>query len=210
MDKYLKILVLSAKRQFSFLSVVISIVKYLFVYVLLFFVISNVSMFSGSTNDRLYFISGIYLLIIFLYKFFYENALFVRYLMITDSFERISTKPINSLFRISIENMDFTILIIAIPIFIGTLSFESFKYPLLILSGLIISISVYITVLSLLLLTSGKISIEKLLLSLFLIGFIGLSSGFEIFLIVIFSILFLFISIKLWNFALIKYTGASS
>jgi ABC-type uncharacterized transport system permease subunit len=61
-----------------------------------------------------------------------------------------------------------------------------------------------------LLLTLGKIPIEKLLLSLFLIGFIGVSGTFGILSITAFSILILFISIRVWNFALRKYTSASS
>lgn len=210
MNKYLKIFILSAKCNLSFASVVMSIIKYLFYFILLVFIISNSSMFSGSPNDRLYFVSGIYLLIMFMYKCFYENALFVRYLVITDNLERVLIKPINPLFRILVEKIDITVLLVMIPTLIGILSFDSFKYSLLIFSGLVISFSIFILVLSLLLITSGKMPIEKLLLVLFLIGFIGLLSGFEIFLIAIFSIILLFFSIRLWNFALTKYTSASS
>jgi ABC-type uncharacterized transport system permease subunit len=167
-------------------------------------------MFSGSSNGKLYFISGIYLLVILLYRYFYENALIVRYLVITDGFERILTKPINPLFKILVEKIDTTALLMGTLIFVEVLAFDPSKYLLLILSGLIVSFSVFILVLSLLLLTLGKIPIEKLLLSLFLIGFIGVSGTFGILSITAFSILILFISIRVWNFALRKYTSASS
>jgi len=210
MKKYLKIFILSAESHLSLSSAIRSLFEYSFYFILLVLIFKNASMFSGSSNGKLYFISGIYLLVILLYRYFYENALIVRYLVITDGFERILTKPINPLFKILVEKIDTTALLMGTLIFVEVLAFDPSKYLLLILSGLIVSFSVFILVLSLLLLTLGKIPIEKLLLSLFLIGFIGVSGTFGILSITAFSILILFISIRVWNFALRKYTSASS
>jgi ABC-type uncharacterized transport system permease subunit len=210
MKKYLKIFMLSAESHLSFSFVIKSLFEYSLYFILLFFISGKISMFSGSPNGKLYFISGVYLLVILLYKYFYENALVVRYLVITDSFERILTKPINPLFKIFTEKIDIIALLSGAATLIGILAFDPSKYSLLILDGLFISFSVFIAVISLLLFTRGNVPFEKLLLILFLIGFIGTSSILGVLTITVFSILFLFISVRLWNSALTKYTSVGS
>lgn len=201
---------LSAKNYLTFPAAVKSIFEYLVYFFLLFFVFRSTAIFSGSSNADLYSISGMYLLIIFLYKYFYENALVVRYLMITDSFERILIKPVNPLFRILVEKIDTAGLALFVSIFIGILAASPSRYLLLMFSGLVVSFSVFVLVLSLLLLTSGKLPVEKLLLGLFLIGFLGFANTPGIFATAALSIVFLIVSIRLWNFALRKYTSTGS
>lgn len=210
MKKYLKIFVLSAKSQLSFSSAVKSFFESSLYFILLVFVFSNASMFSGYSNDKLYFISEIYLLVILLYKYFYENALIVRYLVITDCLERILTKPINPLFRILVEKINMTDMLIGMSVFVGILFFNPSKYLFLVFSGLIISFAIFIIVLSLLLITSGKLPMERILIGLFLIGFLGLAGILNAMLILLFSVFLLVLSIRFWNYALTKYTSASS
>lgn len=208
--KYLKIISLVLKNFFSLELVAKGVLEYGFYFIVLIFVFKNVSHFSSYTYSDLNLTSAIYLLSIFLYKFFNENALIFRYLLISGNFDLILIKPINPLFRILINKMDVSGLIVSLALIFVSGYFGTFPNLLTVLTGLIISVSVFIFVVSLLLKTRGVIPFEKLLISLFLIGFVGINGMVSGLPILFASILLLFVSIKLWNYVLKNYAGFNS
>ncbi len=208
--KYLKVFSILIKNNISFPQIVKDITQYLIYFILLNIIFTNIRYFSNYSNINLSLIAGGYILIILMHKYFYENALIFRYLLITDNFGIILLKPINSLLRLLVNKIDFVGFILLILISTTIVYFGSFGYLLLIFSGLIISLSIFIFVLSILLISSGKFPWEKLLLSLFLIGFLGLVNIVGLCLVFLLSIILLIFSIKFWKHAITRYTSASS
>lgn len=207
--KYLKIISLVLKNFFSLELVAKGIFEYGFYFIILIFAFKNVSYFSSYTYSDLNLISAIYLLSIFLYKFFNENALIFRYMLISGNFDLVLVKPINPLFRILINKVDVAGLIVSLILVFVTGYFGTLPNPLTVLASLIIEVSMFIFVISLLLKTQGRVPFEKLLILLFLIGFIGINGTVSGLPILFVLILLLFISIKFWNYSLTKYSGTN-
>lgn len=207
--KYFKIISLAIKNFLTLELVAKAILEYGLYFVLFSFVLKNVSYFSNYSYFELNSISGIYLIFIYLYKYFLENSLIFRYMLISGNFDLVLTRPINPMFRILINKVDFAGLIVVLALAIATGFFGVFLNPIPIFSGLVFSISIYIIVQTLLLKTLGNIPFEKLLLSIFLAGFLGISNQNLQLPILFISILLLFIFLKFWNYSLTKYTGTN-
>ncbi len=209
MKKYLKILSLKSKHNISILFIK-NVFEYGVYFILLNTLFNNLKYFSAFSTSQINIIVAIYVLILFVYKFFYETAQIFRYLVITSNFDLELLKPINPLFTILTSALDFPNLIIGISFLATVMYLNLSQNIILVISFLIFSISVFISVLSLLLITYGKFSFEKILLILFLGGFIWDKNASGAILTFLFSVFLLFFSIKFWNFALTKYTNASS
>lgn len=203
--KYLKILTLLIKNSISLKTVMFGIFEYGFYFILLNFLFKNISLFSNYSYIKINSISAIYLLTIYLYKYFLENTLIFRYLIITGNFDSFLITPINPLFRILVNKVDIVGLVTALTLSIFTLFWGYLPNLIPIIGSLVLSISVFIFVLALLLKTSGKIPFEKLLVLIFVIGLIGISGTISGPLILIASIIFLIISFRFWNLIISKY-----
>ncbi len=208
--KYLKIFAQIFKSSFSLELIAKGFFEYGFYFGLLNFVFKNISLFLNYPYRDLNLISSIYLLSIWLYKFFLENALVFRYLLISGNFDLVLSKPINPLFRLMINKIDFVGLEIAILLILITGSFGNIPNLIQVVAGIIASVTVFILVLALLLKSSGGVPFERLLIIVFLIGLLGLGNVFSGPPVLLASILLFFASLKFWNFALTKYTSASS
>lgn len=207
--KYFKIISLAIKNFLTLELVAKAILEYGLYLVLFSFVLKNVTYFSNYPYFELNSISGMYLIFIYLYKYFLENSLIFRYMLISGNFDLVLTRPINPMFRILINKVDFAGLIVVLALAITTGFFGVFPNPIPIFSALTLSVSIYIFVQTLLLKTLGKVAFEKLLLSIFLAGLFGISSQNLQLPILFISILLLFISLKFWNYSLTKYTGTN-
>lgn len=208
--KYLKIVALLIKNFFSIELVAKGILEYGFYFIFLIFVFKNLSYFSSYSYSDINIISAIYLIYIYLYKFFLENTLIFRYLLISGNFDLILVKPIDPIFRILINKVDVVGFFVSFVLIAATAYFGNLPNLLNITACLIISVSVFILVVSLLLKTQGKIPFERLLLLIFPIGIVGISGKISGLPILFVSILLLLISIKFWNYLLKNYVSSNS
>ena len=207
--KYLKVFILSIRNNTSLIFVIKNIFECFIYFFLLDIVFKNIRFFPNHSNTELYLLSAVYLLIIFLYKFFNEKVLLLRYLIVTDNTHLILLKPINPLYKILIDHLNFvTVAIIILLIVIAPL--YSLSNIILIISGIIISLTLFVFVLSLSLITNGELPLEKLLLLLFLLGFFEYCNLLDAALVFIISIVLLFASFRFWKFTLTKYTSVNS
>lgn len=208
--KYLKIFSLSARSNISVTLLIKSILEYVLYFVVINFVLGNVRYFSGYSSYELNIISGVYVLLFLSYRFLYKNALIFRYLVVTRNFDLVLLKPVNSVFKLLTNKIDFEDLVVGTLLFLTLIYFAPFPYVVLVISGIAISLTIFITTISLLLITSGELPMENFLLTLFLIGFLGLVNMMGALVSILLALLLLFLSIQLWNYALTKYTNASN
>lgn len=208
--KNLKILLNIFKNNISLIKIGKSIVEYLFYFILLNILFKNIKYLENFSNDKILIISSFYLFIIVIYKYFYKNICMFRYLVVTNRFDLILLKPINTIFGILINEVNISDLIVVLPGLLILVYLDPLKYILIIIFGLMFSITIFIFSISLIKLTSGKYALKKLLLVLFLIGILIFINLAGIISSILITIAFFISSLKFWQFVLIKHSNASS
>lgn len=205
--KYLKVISLGIKNSLSLEGVIMALLEYGLYFVFLVFIFKNISIFTDTSTANLNVSAAIYLLFIYLYKLFLENVLVFRYLLVSDNFDLLSLKPLNTFFRLMLSKTDIIGLVVSLAMVVATLSFGGFPNLVPIFVSLILALTLFILVLVFLLQTNGRIAFEKLLLFIFPIGLIGVGEVVDGLPILLVSILFLAISVKFWSFALSRYAS---
>jgi ABC-2 type transport system permease protein len=256
---YIKIWLLMAKNaMLSWLnkreSVVIfvfgKVVRYFFYFTFLYFLVTKTDGIAGYSAHQALFFTATYSLIDTIGQFLFRSVYTFKQQIVTGDFDLVLLKPINPLFRTIVGGPDLMDLItippiIAITIYFGSLLNPSFVntlyYLLLVINGLLVSMSIHIIVVSLGVITvtvdhlimifrdfssMGRFPIDiykqplkgfltfvvpvGVMFSLPSKALMGLISPAGILFSLVFGITFFVISLQLWQFALRKYTSASS
>lgn len=197
----LKLFSFKIKNNFKLFYIIENLIEYLVYFIFISVIFKN------------YYVSLILLFLIIFTKYVYRNILILKSLIISHNFEYLIIKPINPLCQILADGSNLIDLFLEVIIFlIFIISFP--KYILIYMSTIIILFSIYFLVISSLLFTYNKFSIEKMfsvIVLLFItviiysnsyVGLLSLPSQISSFL---FSISLLFLSIKLWDHSLKKF-----
>ncbi|MFZ3301854.1 MAG: ABC-2 family transporter protein [Microgenomates group bacterium] len=238
------------KRESVIIFVFGKVVRYFFYFSFLYLLVTKTDGIAGFSANQALFFTATYSLIDTIGQFLFRSVYTFKQQVVTGDFDLVLLKPINPLFRTIAGGPDLMDLItippiIAITFYFGSLLDPSFVnvliYLLLIINGLLISMSIHIFVVSLGIITvtvdhlimifrdfssMGRfpIDIYKQPLKGFLTfivpvgmmftvpskALMGLVSPVGILLSLVFGVLFFISSLRFWQFALRKYTSASS
>lgn len=200
--KLIKLLLSNAKKHFSSVLIFEKIIEYLIYCYFINVILNNI------------YLSLILLFLIIFLKYIYKNVYIIKLLITSHDFEQLLLKPINPIFQTLIYGIDLVDLIINI-IIVLVISVIFSNYIPLLLSVLIVLFALHLLFLSIMLLVSNKFSIEKAMPLLVIICLIpvltskslmGLTSLLGVSSTFLFAVALLFLSFKLWNFALKKYS----
>lgn len=240
---------ISKKEAFA-IFVFGKVVRYLFYFGFLYFLVNKTNGLAGYTSYQTLFFTATYTLVDTLGQFLFRSVYTFRQLITSGDFDLILAKPVNPLFRSLVggpDPMDLITIppILGVVLYLGSFLDPSFisiiVYILLICNAILISMSIHIFVLSFGVITleidhtimifrdfssMGRMPIDiyKEPLKSFLtfivpIGLLftvpakalmGLISPVAIFLSIFFGFVLFISSLKFWQFALKKYTSASS
>ena len=194
---YIKIWLSDSKKDISYLSVVGKIIEYLIYFVILNLILNNI------------YLSLVLLYLIIFIKYVYKNIYILKQLINSNDFIYLLLKPVNPIFKVLIYGANPIDLMLSILIVI--IFCVSFISKLLLIFGVLtILFALHLLVLSLTLFMNYKLPIEKILpLIIFVLlpvvlnnSLIGLTSLMGVLSTLLFSISLLFLSFKLWNYAL--------
>ena len=167
LQKYFKIWVMMARNSFitwiskwpNFIVFVSGkMVRYIFYFVFLYFLMKNTNGLAEYTGNQVLFFVATYTLIDTIAQFLFRSVYTFRSMVISGDFDLILIRPINPLFRVLVggpDPMDFITIppIIFVVYYIGSmlspLPLGVLYYILLVLNGLLISMAFHIAVLSL-------------------------------------------------------------
>lgn len=226
------------------------IIRYIFYFAFLYFLVSKTNGFLGFTPTQLLFFTSTYVLIDTLAQFFFRSTYSFRPLIISGDFDLVLAKPVNALFRSLLggpDPMDFVTIppLIFVTVYLGSLLspdfIHSFYYLLLLINGIVIAAAFHIAVLSFGIITlevdhmvmvyrdltsMGRLPVDiykeplkSILTFIVPVGvmitipakaLMGLISPIGVISSLVFGAALLMLSFKFWNFALKKYTSASS
>ena len=194
---YIKIWLSDSKKDISYLSVVGKIIEYLIYFVILNLILNNI------------YLSLVLLYLIIFIKYVYKNIYILKQLINSNDFIYLLLKPANPIYRILIYGSNPIDLVLSALIII--IFCASFPSKLLLAFGLLtILFALHFLVLSLTLFMNYKLPIEKILPLIIIVflpvvlnnSLIGLTSLMGVLSTLLFSISLLFLSFKLWNYAL--------
>lgn len=238
------------KRESVFIFVTGKVVRYIFYFSFLYFLVKKTNGLLDYTANQALFFTATYSLVDTIGQFLFRSVYTFKQLIVSGDFDLVLLKPVNPLFRSIAGSPDLMDLItippiIGIAIYFGSLLnpsiFNILVFIVLVVNALIISMSIHILVVSFGVMTltvdhlimifrdfssMGRFPIDiyrqplkgfltfivpvGLMFSIPSKALMGIVSPIGIFSSILFGLLFFLISLRLWKFALTKYTSASS
>jgi len=134
------------------------VIRYIFYFLFIYFLSSKTQGISGYSSNQMLFFLATFAVVDNLSQFLFRNVYSFRQLIVSGDFDLVLSKPLNPLFRSIMGGPDPIDLVMILPLILVTILFgisldpsllEIFYYIVLIINGLLISLSFHIAVISL-------------------------------------------------------------